>query len=397
MSGTNFARYHTQSPGESKYYHFRINDLGEEQLNMLKEVDCEWIVIGEVENEADKGVHYHCAIKFKRSLTHGSALKKLLWNKDLINDKDYYIETKYTKADVKQFINYVIKNGVRFDTTPGLVTEEEPAMLEGNTVVEQFIAKTMSKAELNKLRVEKARAGDEEWFLENDFQFMLGNQYSKLVMFVQPHCEEILQGDLENYWVWGKSGTCKSASIHHVWPDAYSKVCSNEKWDNYSNTKPGHKVVHIEEVDDFTDIEKGMEGLAGLKRMADRYPFPVRFNYGSRNLMIRPKTIVITSNFSPSQILSNPDKRGNITPNLEIQLQAIQRKFKVLHIDQFKKLFKLVDKVDETGKLIGVMDQVDLPSPLVVPLAEGELRAKEREERMNMNMEDARYWGEDEA
>ena len=186
----------------------------------------------------------------------------------------------------------MIKNGVRFDSY-GLDEEKEqtpPA------------ATKMSKAELQKLRIEKIRAGDEDWFLENDFDFMLGSKYAKLVILCQPHCKEILQGDLKNLWIWGPSGTCKSFLIHYLWPDAYPKVCSNEKWDGYSNTDVGHKVVHIEEVDDFTDIEVGLEGLAGLKRIADRYPFPVRMNYGARNLMIRPERIVITSNFSPAQI-----------------------------------------------------------------------------------------------
>lgn len=382
--------YHTQSPKESAYWHFRINDLSEEQFNYIKNCSgVEWVVIGEVESENEKGEHYHVAIKFSRSYRKQTVLNKLLYNRNLVNDRDYYLETKYTKSTVLQFIEYVIKNGVRFDTF-GLDAE-----IQDDSSVEQKEVK-MSKAELQKLRIEKIRAGDEDWFLENDFDFMLGSKYAKLVVLCQPHCNEIIQGDLENYWVWGPSGTCKSATVHHLWPDAYSKVCSNEKWDNYSNTIPGHKVVHIEEVDDFTDIEKGLEGLAGVKRMADRYPFPVRMNYGSRNLMIRPKTIVITSNFSPAQILSAPDKHGNVTRGLETQLRALGRKFKIMHIDQFKKHFNLRDvwglaNDGITRKVVGVE-----------PVPEDETdeymaRKMEARERTLMNMEDARFWNEEEA
>lgn len=387
--------YHNQSPKESAYWHFRINDLSEEQFNMIKNCsEVQWIVIGEIEKEDEKGEHYHVAIKFNRSYRKQTVLNKLLYNTNLINDRDYYLETKYTKSTVLQFIEYVIKNGVRFDTY-GLGNEEETSNVE--------IPK-MSKVELQRLRIEKIRAGDEDWFLENDFDFMLGSKYAKLVVLCQPHCNDILQGDLENYWIWGPSGTCKSATVHHLWPDAYSKVCSNEKWDNYSNTLPGHKVVHVEEVDDFTDIEKGLEGLAGVKRMADRYPFPVRMNYGSRNLMIRPKTIVITSNFSPSQILSTPDKHGNVTRGLETQLKALGRKFHIMHIDQFKKKFNLRDVWGLAGdgitlKVIGV-ELAGANSEESIPYEETEEyteRKKQAMERTNMNQEDARYWGEEEA
>ena len=377
---TPHCNYHTQGPKESAYWHFRINDLSNEQFSLIQNCsNVEWVVIGEIEKENEKGEHYHVAIKFNRSFRKQTVLNKLLYDTSLVNDKDYYLETKYTKSTVIQFIDYVIKNGVRFDTY-GIDEAKEEGKEESAT--------KMSKVELQKLRIQKIREGDEDWFLTNDFDFMLGSKYAKLVVLCQPQCNDILNGDLENYWVWGPSGTCKSATVHHLWPDAYSKVCSNEKWDNYSNTLPGHKVVHVEEVDDFSDIEKGLEGLAGVKRMADRYPFPVRMNYGSRNLNIRPKTIVITSNFSPAQILSTPDKHGNVTRGIETQLKALSRKFHIMHIDQFKKKFNLRDLWGWAGngttyKVVGVEE---------IPEEEREGYA-ERKQQSNelelMNLEDA--------
>lgn len=416
---SNFTK--AKSPTESAYWHFRINDLSQEQLDKLKNIEgVEWIVIGNNEKEDQKGEHYHCAIKFTRSLRKSAVLKRVLLNTNLVNDIDYYLETKYTYSSIDEFIDYCIKNGTKHDTYHEIDAPPTPP------------AKTkMSKLELQKLRVEKARAGAEDWFLENDFDFMLGSKYAKLILLVQPHKTKILDGDLCNYWVWGPSGTCKSFIIHYLWPDAYPKVVSNSKWDNYSNTNPGHQVVHIEEVDDFDDIKEGLEGLAGLKRIADRYPFPVRMNYGSRNLMIRPKTIVITSNFSPSQILSAPDKHGKVTRGLETQLKAISRKFKVLHISEFKKLFGLVDKYDSNGKLIGVQapqvyndedieniinegvnelmfdhnlevdELTEIPvisprlfEPMLIEPRSVRTRKEEKKDNNLMNLEDDRYWME---
>jgi hypothetical protein len=333
-------------PTESKYWHFRINDLSNEQFYLLQTLECEWIIIGNLEKENEKGTHYHCAIKFNTSLRRSTALNRVLFNKELKKDNDYYLETKYTKASVEQFIDYAIKNGSVYDRRDHLV------QIDNGLIPEPAAPVKLSKLELQKLRIQKAREGDEEWFLLNDFEFMLGNKYPKLLLLTQPHKTDILDGDLCNYWVWGKSGTCKSASIHLLWPKAYPKVVSNSKWDNYSNTDKGHEVVHVEEVDNFDDIKEGLEGLAGLKRMADRYPFPVRFNYGSRNLMIRPKTIVITSNFSPSQILNHGDRNGNPIRGIEIQIEAIKRKFKVIHIDAFKELFNIKDKIVDS-KIVG--------------------------------------------
>lgn len=340
-----------KGPSESRYWHFRINDLSDEQYIKLKEnADIEWIVIGEIEKENEKGTHYHVAVKFERSVRRNFALNKLLFNHSLAKDNDYYLESKYTKCSIEQFISYTIKNGIRYDTYH----------LEDNDAEEDAIAKEIEKPklsplELNKLRLQKAREGDEDWFLENDFNFMLGNKYAKLVALSQPSKthEDIIQGELDNYWIWGATGTCKSASVHLVWPNAYSKVVSNSKWDNYQTTNPDHQVVHVEEVDDFEDIKEGLEGLAGLKRMADRYPFAVRFNYGSRNLMIRPKTFVITSNFSIEQIIRSPDRHGNFCRGAQTQIDALNRKFKVLHISEFKKLFNIRNKYDYNGKLVG--------------------------------------------
>ena len=316
-------------PVESAYWHFRINDLSEEQLLKIKNCpDVSWMVIGAIEKEDEKGEHYHCAIKFNRSRRRSYALNALLLDQTLSNTTDYYLETKYTKASINDFINYVIKNGIRYDTYHTTEDDDDTPPPP---------PPKMSKLELQRLRIKMAREGNEDWFLENDFDFMLGNKYAKLLLLANPQktIADTLQGELNNFWIWGASGSYKSFIVNHIWPDRYVKVCSNEKWDGYSNTNKGHEVVHVEEVDYMDDIKVGLEGLAGLKRMADRYIFPVRMNYGNRNLMIRPKTFVITSNFSPSQILSTPDAHGKVTRGLETQLKAINRKFKVMHISEF--------------------------------------------------------------
>lgn len=344
----NFATPDT--PTQSVYWHFRINDLSDYQLEHLKKIECEWIIIGNNEKQNQKGEHYHVCIKFHSQQRFNSAKKKLLFNQLLTWDKQYYLGAKYKNSTIPQFVNYAIKSGIKYQRG---YMQDEKSIVEKNKdekkISEEKIK--LSKAELNALRIKMVRENNTDWFLENDFTFMLSAQYGKLVVAAQEDCTNVL-GELNNYWIYGHSGTGKSSSVHFLYPGRYVKVCSNEKWDNYNNHNEEHKIVHIEELDNFDDIDKGLEGLAGLKAKADRYPFPVRFNYGSRNLMIRPTSIIITSNFSPSQILSSGDKYGHATKGLEIQLQAISRKFKVLHISEWIKL-NCLTSLKKNGKIVG--------------------------------------------
>ena len=147
---------------ESAYWHFRINDLSNEQLELLKNVECDWMVIGNIEKENEKGTHYHVAVKFNRSYKKSTARNVLLYNHELKLDKDYYLETKYTRSSIQQFVNYVIKNGFQYAKNYFTEDEEEEEKEE---------KPKLSPLEMNKLRLEMARAGNTDWFLENDFNF----------------------------------------------------------------------------------------------------------------------------------------------------------------------------------------------------------------------------------
>lgn len=328
-------------PISSSYWHFRTNDLSEEQFNKLKNLDCMYIYISEIEKEDEKGEHYHAVIKFYRSYNKITARNLIIFNKDLKIEgikEAHYLQPKYKYSTEQQFKDYVLKKGIRFTNQEDL---EQEAVSEIQIEQQQYEDEQqpesepkISKAELNKLRFQKAREADLNWFTENDFNFMLSTQFARLQVLAQEDCKDTLS-ELDNYWIYGPSGTNKSSVIHYLYPERYCKIISNSKWDSYSNHNPGHKVVHIDELDDFTDIQEGLEGLAGLKRIADRYPVAVRSNYSNRTLYIRPNMIIITANFSPAQLLSGADQYGRVRRGIEIQKAAIHRKFKVMHISQF--------------------------------------------------------------
>jgi hypothetical protein len=124
---------------------------------------------------------------------------------------------------------------------------------------------------------------------------------------------QTLDGDLPNLWFWGPAGTGKSLKARTDYPGAYLKS-SNKWWCGYND----QETVLIEEWD------KGHSVLAHhLKIWADRFPFCGEVKGGTTG-EIRPKMIVVTSNYHPRDIWGD-DPEGALGP--------IMRRFNVVHFD----------------------------------------------------------------
>lgn len=115
--------------------------------------------------------------------------------------------------------------------------------------------------------------------------------------------------DFDNHWYYGDTGSGKSYKARNENPGHYLKMC-NKWWDGYAN----------EDVAIIEDFDKSHSVLGHhLKIWADRYAFPAEVKGSKVNL--RPKKIIVTSNWHPSEIWVNEPQT----------LLPITRRFKITH------------------------------------------------------------------
>jgi len=110
-------------------------------------------------------------------------------------------------------------------------------------------------------------------------------------------------------WYYGPTGSGKTRLAKTDNPSHYVKNC-DEWWQGYA----GEECVIIDDFDKY-HVKMGYN----LKRWADHGPF-VAYVKGS-SVTIRPKKLVVTSNYKPSEIWDDPNT-----------LEPIMRRFKLVHV-----------------------------------------------------------------
>lgn len=107
---------------------------------------------------------------------------------------------------------------------------------------------------------------------------------------------------LRNLWVHGPSGVGKSSTVRKLVPDPYLKMM-NKWWDTYE----GEDYVLLEDVDPSHAPWLGWF----LKIWGDHYRFRAEVKGGS--IMIRPKGIIVTSQYPISSVFTDAETRSAIT------------------------------------------------------------------------------------
>jgi hypothetical protein len=132
--------------------------------------------------------------------------------------------------------------------------------------------------------IRSARAGTAEDEYPREFV-----QYNSCISrLYQPSLQTI--DSYSGLWFFGRPGTGKSRTARADFPGLYDKLV-NKWWDGYA----GEETVLV---DDLGKDHKFMGSF--LKRWCDHYPFRAEHKGGSK--VIRPKTIIVTSNYKISEI-----------------------------------------------------------------------------------------------
>lgn len=136
-----------------------------------------------------------------------------------------------------------------------------------------------------------------------DIQFKYYRTIKEIAKDNMPRVEDA--SELTGEWFVGRAGTGKSRTAREENPDNYCKPL-NQWWDGYQD----EEVVIVDDMDPFH------KSLAyDLKIWGDRYAFIAPTKGGSKR--IRPKKVIITSQYAPEEIWEDP-----------ATLEAINRRYK---------------------------------------------------------------------
>mgnify|MGYP003376166339 CR=1 FL=1 len=129
--------------------------------------------------------------------------------------------------------------------------------------------------------------------------------------------KEILDGELEHEWLHGESGDGKSSLARRANPEHYTKDVDHDSerwWDMYE----GEPVILIEDLSPYN-----IKMTDSLKKWSDRYPFKAQVK--GAYMQIRPKKIVVTSQYTIDEIWQDEKTR-----------EALHRRFKEIKVDRFE-------------------------------------------------------------
>jgi len=263
-----------KSVPQSKHWCFTLNNPSEDDESTVLEEHSTYLVIGkEVGEEGTPHLQGYVAMKSRKELT---AMKKLIPR----------AHWEISRGTPQEASDYCKKDG----------SFQESGVLPVNGGVQK---KRNWDAALASAKLGNFEEIPADMLIQHYHAFKrIKQDYPQPIEGLDEVCGE---------WFWGAPGVGKSRMVRERWPLYYDKPC-NKWWDGYQ----GEETVLI---DDF-DLTHKVLGHH-LKRWSDHYPFPAEMK--GTTIQIRPKRIIVTSNYPPSAIFTEDD----------VLCAAILRRFKV--------------------------------------------------------------------
>lgn len=266
---------------------FTCNNYKDLHIKMLQSLKCKYIIYGKEVAPETGTPHLQGYVYFFDAKTQ-SAAKKCL--------KGCHVEFRMA-SDLDDAIDYCRKEGEVYERGEKPMSQKKKGQKGAEYWSEQLgIIKTGKLDEVDpQLLITHARNID--------------YIYNKTLNM------RVLTDTTEKHeWYYGETGTGKSRKARTENPDAYLKIADTKWWDGYTN----QETVIIEDFDKYH-----IKQSYNLKIWADRYPFPAEVK-GSQ-IKIRPKKIIVTSNYHPDQIWTDSK-----------DLDPILRRFKVIRFEKEK-------------------------------------------------------------
>lgn len=265
------------APTRSRGWCFTLNNWTAGDTEVLDQVECQYLVYG-------KEVAPSTGTPHLQGYIHFSSEKTLRRVKGILGPR-FHLEARM--GTIEQAIEYCKKDG-DFKERGKISTRQAAKDCWGDVL-------------------DLAEAGDIKTIKEEYPRHYI--MYYKTLMSIRAYKSKPLDGDLEHEWWYGPTGTGKSKTLWEKYPDHYQKPV-NKWWDGYS----GQDVVAIEEWEPKNECT-----ASKLKIWADRYPFPGEIKGGTVE-RIRPKKIIVTSNYTIRECFPNPQDH-----------EPLLRRFKVVH------------------------------------------------------------------
>lgn len=264
---------------------FTLNNYTPEEVITCDTIACKYIVYGKEVGESGTP-HLQGLVVWNNAKTF-SAAKKAISSR---------IHLEVMKGTHEQAREYCIKDGNFIERGTLPASPKEKGRLGGDAAQERW----------KQLRTEARETG-----AVSDEMIMF--MHRGLVK--QHRCDFLREQPLPDTtekmrWYYGPTGTGKSRAARTEFPDAYLKMC-NKWWDGYNM----QEVVIIEDFDKAHDVL-----CHHVKIWADRYKFVAEIKGDS--MVIRPRLIIVTSNWHPNEIWNAPQ-----------DLEPILRRFHVTRFD----------------------------------------------------------------
>lgn len=260
---------------KTRGYCFTLNNYTDDDQASLRALDFRYLTYGrEVGANGTKHLQGYIHFRCPRSFT---SVKRLV--------PRWHVEPR--NGTIQQAVVYCHKDG-DFEEFGDVPSPEEGRKKGGEANKERW--KTITA---------KARKGDLSWVELNEPQVFVqfGSRLESLRVTKPPN----LEGELENEWWVGPTGTGKSRLLWELYPDHFSKRL-NKWWDGYQR----QDIVAIEEWSPKNDVTG-----SSLKIWADRYVFDGEVKGGTL-MHLRPKKIIVLSNYTIEQCFSAVEDREPI-------------------------------------------------------------------------------------